>query len=515
MNIGGEESDPLRQNPSETVRDGDVILLMFNDGRQIFTHAILDKKKCQIKLKVNKRHYSTSRFVGLTYGTVLEMSREHDVFDILEDGEDLMPNVNHDQVLGILGKVPNNDCVSLHADGVDNRNLTDSSSNQAITQGQIEELKEKGHRGEALIKTIIANSATFQDKTDFSKLKYLRRKQQKHQQRCRIVRCTGASICEALFLKDARRIMSLREDSLAQILSYANVHAGSQVLIFDTCLGVVLGALAQRLGGYGKILAVFTGQQPHAYYDMLSRFNLSFGEHSSISWVHSGEIFSSDVSSGNFDDSERDEEKSDRDILKWPCPLQEHTADYVSGMTSDKDRDIFLAKRAARFARKLTRDTAKETRKLLHSQSDSLIIVSHYDPLGTLQKMLPFLASSCPFVVFSEHLEPLVDCLHALKQDDIAINMRLSDTWMREYQILPNRSHPNMSMSQTGGFILTGTKLDPVQSKNEIDEDILRVLRNKVMKGRRHKKTKRKDEERGANQDDSTEEPPKKRMGAS
>ena len=512
MNCGGEY-DPLRQVLSETVRDGDYILLVFNDDRQIFTHAVLDKKKCQIKLKVNKRHYNTSTFVGLPYGTVLELKKERDTFEVLPDGEDLMPEVTDDQVYGLLGKSQKNDDVCIQKDGIDNRHLVDSSSNQTITQNQIEELKEKGHRGEALIKTIIANSTTFQDKTDFSKLKYLRRKQRKHQQRCRIIRCTGPSICEALFIKDARRIMSLREDSLAQILSYANVHAGSQVLIFDTCLGIVLGALAQRLGGYGKLLGVFTGQQPHAYYDMLSRFNLSFGELSSISWVHSGEIFASDISCGDIDEGEEDEEKDDRDILAWPCPLQDHTAEYVAGMKTDKEKEDFLAKRSARFARKLTRDTAKENRKLLHSQSDSLIIVSHYDPLPTLQKMLPFLASSCPFVVFSEHLEPLVDCLHALKQDNIAINMRLSDTWMREYQILPDRSHPNMSMSQTGGFILTGIKLDPIQSKNELDEEVLRALRNKVMRGRRHKKAKRDVVESGSKY--TINMPPKKRVAKS
>ena len=32
----------------------------------------------------------------------------------------------------------------------------------------------------------------------------------------------------------------------------------------------------------------------------------------------------------------------------------------------------------------------------------------------------------------------------------------LSDTWMREFQTLPGRFHPEMFMSTTGGFLLTG-----------------------------------------------------------
>jgi len=485
----GKCGDPYNQTESGIVQDGDHIILSFNDGRQMFTHVVRDRKKCMIKLRINRKQYSTHRFIGVPYGSVFELNKENNFeFVKLHNDEALLPEVSDMKVLSSVSSNNKSDDNLF----LDNRNLVDDVANQKMSHRSIEELKEQLH-GEELVKTIVSNSTTFEGKTDFSKLKYLKRKQQKHQQRCRILKCTGATICEALFIKDARRIMMLREDSLAQILSYANVHAGSQVLVFDTCLGIVIGSLAQRMGGYGKVLSVFTGQQPHSYYDMLSRFNLTYAENSSISWVHSGEIFASDVDCGDFDEEEEDEEMSDRKLLVWPCKFQNHTANYIETMSTEKEKLEFVAKRAARFARKLTRDTSKETRKLLHKQSDSLIIACNYDPLPTLLNMLPFLASSCPFVVFCEHMEPLVECLHALKKDDIAINMRLSDTWMREYQMLPGRSHPNMSMSQTGGFILTGIKLDPIQGKNEIDEDVLREMRNKVMRGRRNKKAKRND----------------------
>ncbi len=37
--------------------------------------------------------------------------------------------------------------------------------------------------------------------------------------------------------------------------------------------------------------------------------------------------------------------------------------------------------------------------------------------------------------------------------------MTLSETWMRQYQVLPKRTHPLMSMSGSGGFILVGYKV--------------------------------------------------------
>ena len=82
-----------------------------------------------------------------------------------------------------------------------------------------------------------------------------------------------------------------------------------------------------------------------------------------------------------------------------------------------------------------------------------------------------------------------------LQKQNLAINLRLSDTWFREYQVLPGRTHPNMTMSQNGGFILTGIKLDPVLGVNEMDEDERKKIRDQ-MGGRRGKSKTQKKKER-------------------
>lgn len=38
-------------------------------------------------------------------------------------------------------------------------------------------------------------------------------------------------------------------DTLAQILTYGNVHAFTNVAVVDTCSGLVVGAVLERLGG--------------------------------------------------------------------------------------------------------------------------------------------------------------------------------------------------------------------------------------------------------------------------
>ena len=169
-------------------------------------------------------------------------------------------------------------------------------------------------------------------------------------------------------------------------------------------------------------------------------------------------------------------------------------------MNSDKERIPFMEKRANRFARKLTRPTSDEVLQSLEDhdtaagtagsrkQCDSLIVACNYDPTHTLLTLLPYLEASSPFVVFYEYLESLVECFREIQRLGLAINLRLTDTWMREYQILPNRSHPNMNMSQNGGFILTGVKLCPIHGKNEIDDEIVKNFR-KRMNGRGKKRS--------------------------
>ena len=47
---------------------------------------------------------------------------------------------------------------------------------------------------------------------------------------------------------------NLRSDSLAQILAFANVYAGVQVTVFDTCMGLVVSSVLERLGGIVKLM---------------------------------------------------------------------------------------------------------------------------------------------------------------------------------------------------------------------------------------------------------------------
>ena len=70
-------------------------------------------------------------------------------------------------------------------------------------------------------------------------------------------------------------------------------------------------------------------------------------------------------------------------------------------------------------------------------------------------------------------MEPLTECFNYLVKYQLAVRVVISDTWMREFQTLPGRMHPNMHMPTSGGYFLSGIYVGvPTQVKvaNEIEK---------------------------------------------
>jgi len=471
-------------------QSGDYVLLHFGDGKQIFAQCLPGK---QGGVKISKRTYDTGNLIGLPYGTVLELHRgkglipttnpdfddhidtDHPWDDTDGGGEDPQEDIERSSP-GLDGCTRTVESFVLETKR-DNRHLVDTNTSQRLSHHDLQQMRcDTQWSGRDIVHAIIQNSTTFAKKTDFSKAKYIQKKLQKYQPQCRILPCSPINICQALYSKDARKISNLRCDTLAQILSYANVSAGSKVMIFDTpgTLGIVTGSVAKKLSGYGIILAIYDKAQPTCC-EILDRFNLSFAEQSSIHWLHTGEIFTprnvniDDNHVNNLNDNNKnsedkvDYERLEREAITWPCPLQSHTRTWLQTMSTDQQRIQFLDKRCSRFARKLTRPTVMEVSYMAkdpYRPCDCLILATTYDPTSTLLTLLPYLGPSCPFVVYYPYLEPLLTCFHTIQELGLAIQLRLCDSWLREYQILPGRTHPFMKMSQNGGFLFMGIKAE-------------------------------------------------------
>ena len=136
-------------------------------------------------------------------------------------------------------------------------------------------------------------------------------------------------------------------------------------------------------------------------------------------------------------------------------------------VTDNDDDESYSEPPKKRFRR--NEDQVKETRRQVRADRflfakdlirrgdmDALIFCSRFHPTPIVLKLIQFVAPSRPIVIFNQFREPLIDVYNRLKNLGNVVNLKLSESWMREYQVLPGRTHPLMQMSGGGGFLLTG-----------------------------------------------------------
>uniref|UniRef100_H3GKX8 tRNA (adenine(58)-N(1))-methyltransferase non-catalytic subunit TRM6 n=1 Tax=Phytophthora ramorum TaxID=164328 RepID=H3GKX8_PHYRM len=333
----------------------------------------------------------------------------------------------------------------------DNRHYADTNSAQTLKQTDIGELREKGASGKEIIQKLVENSSTWETKTEFSKQKYLKKKQQKYMPRVRFLRCTAESLCRTYRLKNPAKICNLREDSLGQILVYGNIFAGGHVLVVDTCMGLVAGAIAERQGGSGRIICPYEGQQPAA--DILRRFNFDKRTVESIHYIPFKQVRLLELN----EEDVVEPQKVARDGLT--PEERERLAEERAKTFTPEQQKKYAEKKARRDGTKVNRQSPSTIRQWMREKSDSLVIAANYDPEEVLLAMLPYLARSKPFVVYSEFLEPLTRTFATLQKMEAVIDLQLNETWTRENQVLPGRTHPEMNMSACSGYLLSGIKI--------------------------------------------------------
>ncbi|OQS00261.1 tRNA (adenine-N(1)-)-methyltransferase non-catalytic subunit trm6 [Thraustotheca clavata] len=423
---------------SDLIREGDTVVCYTSDDR-VFFLEILSK----MTMRVGKVAVPLKGAIGHPLGTIFEESNKA----LVAVTGGLFP----DPVAPEVGEfqVPTND----------NRHYTDTNDSQKLSNIEIANLRASGVNGSDLIAKLVENSDTWDTKTDFSKQKYLKKKQQKYMPRVQMVRCTAMSLCEVYHVRQPFKILNLRADTLGQIVQYANIYAGAHVVVVDTCMGLVTGAIAERMLGHGHIMAGFEGQQVAA--DTLRRFNFDNTVMDAIvpfPLHYIGQL--------NKDEAElvAAEQKKSAEMDSTPEEIgarQREVAERIAKYTPEEQAKYNAKKEARMKAREnKTRRTPTDVRNLLRKTADSLIIAANYDPLETLQALLPLLGLSKPFVVYCEYLEPLTRAFDVLQRTDSILNLQLNDTWTREYQVLPGRTHPEMSMSAGSGYILSGIKVE-------------------------------------------------------
>ncbi|XP_055938553.1 tRNA (adenine(58)-N(1))-methyltransferase non-catalytic subunit TRM6-like [Argiope bruennichi] len=403
-------------NDSNIIREGNFVIVK--------TEAILRL----VELKNNKPQYlgkRKARFfaaVGHPYGSFFEIKSDGSLIKLEKPVENLLLKVDDD------------------GEAKDNRSLTDTGESQKLTTSDIEAFKKQGLSGQEMVIKIVENSSSFQDKTAFAKEKYLRKKQKKYLNYVQLLKPNIRLLAEMYYMQGPLKICNLRIDSLSQMLAFCNVMSGGKFMIMDTVNGLLTASVLERLGSEGCAVQLHLGPfSIHCYHQVIRALNIT-------SDVLQTLLYNINVRNAL---SLLEENKIEDDDAMLVDP-QENSA-----IQTDSSKD--------RIAKTEKKDHIKKVKELLnHKNMDSLLIAVKNHPLSVLQ-LLDFLSFSRPFAIFSMFQEPLVDCYVKLKSRGDIISLNISETWLRKYQVLPERTHPCYQMSGHGGFLLTGIKVAPKQ----------------------------------------------------
>jgi len=397
-----------------------VILQKFNYMR---THLLNPKKNLQL----GRDHLNLSGIVGHKYGTTFKMVSDH--------------SNNKCFKLEVAEEVTNFENLFMNGEsGEDNRDLVDKD-NQKLSREEIDKMREDGVDGVEIMEKLIENSETFQAKTKFSQEKFLKKKAKKYHQYILIRKPSIRLLMEITYKADPMKLLNLRVDTLSQILAMTNVHSGGRYLVYETgAQGLVVSSVLERVGDKGSVTHIYQTGQPQT--NCLSAMDYPQKVMDCLDVINIQHLRSLEQGQDILVNHPRPEDSGEPPSKKMAT---EAGAEASNGGTGEKPMRMSLREKSVATYNKLTAD-----------KCDGLIIVCKQHPSALLMYLSKFIRLSGQFTVYSPYKEPLLDAYMTMKEQGSAVNVNLSETWLRPYQVLPERTHPTVNMSGGGGYLLTG-----------------------------------------------------------
>ncbi|KAL8255100.1 hypothetical protein R6Q59_033321 [Mikania micrantha] len=418
--------------------EGCSVLLDINDGDRL----VFSRLTAGSIVKIGNKNYPLQPLIGCPFGSVFQV--ENGINGPCLSRVNLSAQANNTE--------DKKEC-AIKDESRDNRALIDNNTAQTLTGEDIEGLRRQGASGNEIVEALIANSATFENKTSFSQEKYRLKKQKKYAPKVILRRPFARSICDTYFKKYPARIGFLRVDTLSLLLSFANVMAQSDVLVVDMIGGLLTGAVAERLGGTGYVCNTYRGDIPHSI-EIVRIFNFSDEINRRILRLPLVEL----SGPANVDSKELSVLQSASSVDN-PSNQSDESLSFHSTSQHVSMEETVTTKvlKAPKPGEKAPGDVIKLWKE--NGFSSLIIAAPDMDAWSIVKEVLPFLSFSAPFAIYHQYLQPLATCMHNLQVNKMAIGLQITEPWLREYQVLPSRTHPHMQMSACGGYILSGTKL--------------------------------------------------------
>jgi tRNA (adenine-N(1)-)-methyltransferase non-catalytic subunit len=385
--------------------------------------------------------------------------------------------------------------------GSDNRNIFDDGRSQLLSTEEIIGLRTSGMSGQAIVGQLIENSMTFRDKTEYSQDKYLKKKEKKYFEYVTVRQPTVRLISQIMFRTDPLKILGLRMDTLSQILTTVGIQSqGTYILYESGCQGLVAAAMLNYISVGGHLVHVHPENVPQK--QAVFAMNYDSDKMSCLHSVNINGLFEkllqeNPVSNGNSVELPKTENVIDKSFVseseicdkviqsEEESPHIIHTNENViaeTGPVIDKSvrdsskqedevieekevvSDVFNEKKRKHSDTeestlkkpRMELETEKAADILRVSKADGLVVIAREHPANIVTSLLPYVAPSRPFVVYCQFREPLLELYRLLKCRHNTLGNRVTESWLRSNQILASRTHPDISMSGSGGFLLSG-----------------------------------------------------------
>ncbi|KAL0276087.1 UNVERIFIED_CONTAM: hypothetical protein PYX00_003744 [Menopon gallinae] len=401
------------ETDSDLIKDGDYIIVKRQNYTKIHK---LTKTKCFVML--GKDEIDLTAVIGERYWTTYKLERKgKSRAYILKKCKKEISFTDE-----IIKEVPS---------GVDNREIKDDGMSQKLSTEEIINLRTCGLSGQEIVSQLVENSTTFINKTEYSQEKYLKKKEKKYFEYVTVRKPTLRLISEVL-MRQPQKVLGLRMDTLAQITAVANVRSGGTYILYENgCMGIVAAALLDRLGPEGNIIHVHPGCSDHPTLAVLS-LNLPKER---FSQLRSIDIHKLCDQQSVTEESKEEKGENNVEVGQKRKSEESTTGDWKRRKIEAEERIFEL---------------------LSNRKVDSLIIVGKEHPKSIFTVLVKYLDISRPFVVYCPIREPLQELYCDLKSRSDVICIRITESFMRGYQILPDRTHPDINMSGSGGYLLTG-----------------------------------------------------------
>lgn len=330
--------------------------------------------------------------------------------------------------------------------GSDNRDINDDGFSQNLTKEELEEMRYiKGTSSKEIVEQLVENSKTFNSKTEFAQEKYLKKKEKKYFEYIQICRPTMRHLADYYFRQDPEKIMNIRKDSLSQILSYANISSSGNYLLYESGTNGLLPAAVLNTMGAGteaRLIHLHPGNLSSKQALLAMNFSEEQLNRCTSVNIYSvlRQFYQDDAACVDENEANSNEMPSDDGP---PQKIRKLDDDALSEEQTKQKKPKWFYENAAAC-------------ELLRIKFDGLIIASREHPTNILNALLPFIKPSRPVVIFNQAREVLADLYVELKTGSKITSLRLTSNWMRNFQVLPNRTHPEVMMNGNSGFLLCG-----------------------------------------------------------